>query len=82
MNESSFYVLENSWSTGGAQEFPFGVVVVNGTTIDGVLGDSKVVYIGGSVGTRIIGLSTRQQRSAAREQERLHSLEHRMRTRI
>jgi hypothetical protein len=28
LNKSSFYVLERSWSTDGAQEFPFGAVVV------------------------------------------------------
>jgi hypothetical protein len=47
LDEGSFYVLEESWSTDGAQEFPFGVVVVDGETVSSVLGSSSVVYVGG-----------------------------------
>jgi hypothetical protein len=47
LDEGSFYVLEESWSTDGAQEFPFGVVVVDAETVSSVLGSSSVVYVGG-----------------------------------
>jgi hypothetical protein len=38
----------------GAQEFPFGVVIVNNTTVARVLGDSEVLYIGGPPGNGLI----------------------------
>jgi hypothetical protein len=47
LNASSFYVLERSWSSRGAQEFPFGVVVVSNETISQKLNESSVLYIGG-----------------------------------
>ena len=53
LNESSFYVLEQSWSTKGAQEFPFGVVVVSNETISQELNESSVIYIGGPVGGQL-----------------------------
>ncbi|RDE13017.1 MAG: hypothetical protein C4K47_06965 [Candidatus Thorarchaeota archaeon] len=59
LNKSSFYVLENSWSTEGAQEFPLGVVVVNDTTIDSILNDSNIVYIGGSSYNLLVCFLTR-----------------------
>jgi hypothetical protein len=34
LNQSAFYVLEMDWSTSGAQEFPFGVEVVENATIE------------------------------------------------
>jgi hypothetical protein len=58
LNQSSFYVLEDSWSTEGAQEFPFGVVVVNSTTIHDTLNASCVFYVGGSGAERIVGFMT------------------------
>ena len=59
LNESSFYVLDTSWSTTGAQEFPFGVVVTNETTIEKILDESNVVYIGGSQDNQISCYLTR-----------------------
>jgi hypothetical protein len=59
LNESSFYVLEKSWSTKGAQEFPFGVVVVSNETISQKLNESSVIYIGGSLDSQIVGFRTR-----------------------
>ena len=59
LNESSFYVLERSWSTKGAQEFPFGVVVVSNETISQELNSSSVFYIGGPMENQIVGFSTR-----------------------
>jgi hypothetical protein len=59
LNESSFYVLEQSWSTKGAQEFPFGVVVVSNETISQKLNESSVMYIGGSPGSQFVGFRTR-----------------------
>ena len=50
LNESAFCVLEDSWSTKGAQEFPFGIVIVNSAKIGTMLSDSSVVCIGGSTG--------------------------------
>ena len=32
LNHTSFYELKDSWSTKGAREFPFGVVILNKTT--------------------------------------------------
>jgi len=45
LNESSFYVLEHSSSSKGAQEFPFGVVVSNDTTSQ-KLSESSIMCIG------------------------------------
>ncbi len=42
LNGSSFFVLEDSWSTDGAQESPFGVVVVSNETISQKLNESSV----------------------------------------
>ena len=53
LNASSFYVLEQSWSTKGAQEFPFGVVKVDAGKIDAILADSSVLYIGGPAGAGV-----------------------------
>ena len=56
---SSFYVLEHSWSTKGAQEFPFGVVVVSNETISQELNSSNVFYIGGPLGSQFVGFRAR-----------------------
>jgi hypothetical protein len=48
LNESSFCVLESCWNTRGAQEFPFGVVIVNETSIGVVKDNSNVINLGGS----------------------------------
>ncbi len=53
LNGSSFYVLEAQWTKKGAQEFPFGVVVIKNETITTTLNESSVVYIGGSVGGQL-----------------------------
>ena len=58
LNGSSFYLLEEQWSTDGAQEFPFGTVVVSHETISQTLDGSSVVYIGGSVGGQLVLLRT------------------------
>ena len=58
LNESSFYVLEEQWSTNGAQEFPFGVVVVDQETIDELLAETSVFYVGGPTENNIIAFRT------------------------
>jgi len=59
LNHSSFYVVETSWSSEGAQEFPFGVVVVNSTTIENALNDSNVLYLAGPSDSRLSCFLTR-----------------------
>ncbi|MBU0685133.1 MAG: hypothetical protein KJ653_04710, partial [Candidatus Thermoplasmatota archaeon] len=59
LNSSSFYVLETDWNSTGAQEFPFGVVVIDSDRIIAALNDSNVFYVGGPAGNHIIGLRTR-----------------------
>jgi hypothetical protein len=59
LNESSFYVLEQSWSTEGAQEFPFGIVIVSNETISQKLNSSSVFYVGGPSEGQIVGFLTR-----------------------
>ena len=59
LNESSFFVLEQDWSTDGAQEFQFGVVVVDSDRIIAALNDSNVFYVGGPAENHIVGLWTR-----------------------
>jgi hypothetical protein len=59
LNGSSFFVLETDWNTSGAQEFPFGVVVVDSDRIIASMNDSSVFYIGGPAGNHIIGFRTR-----------------------
>jgi hypothetical protein len=58
LNGSSFYVLEEQWATDGAQEFPFGVVVVSHETISQTLDASSVVYIGGPAEGQLVLLRT------------------------
>ena len=59
LNGSSFFVLEQQWTKKGAQEFPFGVVVVKNETITTTLNESSVFYIGGSLDSQIVGFRTR-----------------------
>ncbi len=59
LNSSSFFVLERSWSTDGAQEFPFGVVIVDDAKLDNVLNGSTVFYIGGPSGAGLTAFHTR-----------------------
>jgi len=58
LNKSSFFVPERSGSTDGAQEFPFGVVIISNETISQKLNSSSVVYIGGSVDEQLVLLKT------------------------
>jgi hypothetical protein len=50
LNSSSFFLVRHGWSTDGAQESPFGVVVVSNETISQELDSSSVLYIGGPTG--------------------------------
>jgi len=59
LNRSSFYVLEEEWSKKGAQEFPFGVVVVDEATVDDVLSESSVFYVGGPPENTLVAFLTR-----------------------
>jgi hypothetical protein len=59
LNGSSYFVLEQQWTKKGAQEFPFGVVVVKNETITTTLNESSVFYIGGSLDSQIVGFRTR-----------------------
>jgi hypothetical protein len=54
LNSSSFYVLETDWNSTGAQEFPFGIVVVPYETIRAQLNSSDVSYVGGPLGGQLM----------------------------
>jgi len=58
LNGSSFYLLEGQWTTKGAQEFPFGVVVVPQDRIDETLAHATVLYVGGPAENNIVGFRT------------------------
>ena len=58
LNASSFYVLEGQWATKGAQEYPFGVVQIDQTVIDGILSTNSVVYIGGPTDNQLVLFNT------------------------
>ena len=58
LNESSFYVVEQSWSTKGAQEFPFGTVVVDGSKLSSIMNETSVLYLGGPSGEHLITFRT------------------------
>jgi hypothetical protein len=58
LNSSSFFVLEADWNSTGAQEFPFGVVVVDTSRITHALNESSVFYIGGPMENQIVGFRT------------------------
>jgi hypothetical protein len=60
LNSSSFYVLETDWNSTGAQEFPFGVVIVSNETISQTLNESSVVYIDGPAGGQLVLFWTSQ----------------------
>jgi hypothetical protein len=53
LNASSFYVVEGSWSTTGAQEFPFGTVVLSDETLSAFEEEASVLYVGGSAGDQL-----------------------------
>ena len=53
LNASSFYVIEESWTTTGAQEFPFGTVVLEEDTLDSFKEEGSVLYVGGSAGDQL-----------------------------
>ncbi len=55
---ASFYALETDWNSTGAQEFPFGVVVLDQSRISAVLNDSSVFYVGGPTESQIVGFRT------------------------
>jgi len=59
LNGSSLFVLEQQWTKKGAQEFPFGVVIVKNETITTTLNESSVFYVGGSLDSQIVGFRTR-----------------------
>ena len=59
LNGSSFFVLETAWNASGAQEFPFGVVIVSNETISQKLNESSVIYIGGPLDGQFVGFWTR-----------------------
>jgi len=56
LDKGRFYVLENQWSTKGAQEFPLGVVVLNQMTLEDTVSGTDAFYLGGSFGSQLIGL--------------------------
>jgi len=58
LNGSSFYLLEGQWTTKGAQEFPFGVVVVPQDKVNETLFHASVFYIGGPAENNIVGFRT------------------------
>jgi len=53
LEKGRFFVLEDQWSTKGAQEFPLGVVLVDWSTIDDALGESDVLYVGGPIDNQL-----------------------------
>jgi hypothetical protein len=55
----SMFVLETDWSSSGAQEFPFGVVVVEKDTVSSTLEGASVFYIGGPMDGQLVGFRTR-----------------------
>jgi hypothetical protein len=59
LDEGRFYVLEDSWITKGAQEFPLGVVVLDPRVVTETLASSDVLYVGGSPASHIVGFWTR-----------------------
>ena len=59
LNSSSFFVLETDWNSTGAQEFPFGVVVVGSSKISASLNESSVFYVGGPLDDQLVGFRTR-----------------------
>jgi len=55
LESGRFCVIEDEWSTKGAQEFPLGTVVVGEDKIDGVLSTSNLVYVSGSADALLLG---------------------------
>ncbi len=58
LTAGGLYVLEIDWSTSGAQEFPFGVVIVEKDTLDSALEEASMFYIGGPLDGQIVGFMT------------------------
>jgi hypothetical protein len=59
LNSSSFFVIEEGWATDGAQEFPFGTVVLSDETLSAFEEEASVLYVGGSAGDQLTFLMTR-----------------------
>ncbi len=55
LDKGRLYVLEDSWSTDGAQEFPLGVVVLDHDLIDSTMASSNVVFVSGSPSDQLSG---------------------------
>jgi hypothetical protein len=58
LDKGRFYVLEDSWSTKGAQQFPLGVIVLDQKVIDEATSSANVFFEGGSPGDHIIVFQT------------------------
>jgi hypothetical protein len=58
LGDESFFVLEMDWSTSGAQEFPFGVVVVEKDIIESAMEEASVLFVGGPLDGQIVGFRT------------------------
>lgn len=56
---SSFFLMETDWNSTGAQESPFGVVLVESGTISSVLDESSVFDVGGPLSGQLVGFQTR-----------------------
>jgi len=55
---SSFCGLEQDWIATGAQEFPFGVVVVLDETVSQKMNSSSVFYVVQPLGNQLVGFRT------------------------
>ncbi len=58
LTSGGLYALETDWSTSGAQEFPFGVVIVEKDTIESTLEEASVFFIGGPLDEQIVVFRT------------------------
>ena len=58
LDPGSFYVLEEGWATDGAQEFPFGTVVLSDETLSAFEEGASVLYVGGPAGDQLSLLRT------------------------
>ncbi len=59
LDQGSFFVTEGQWTYNGAQEFPFGVVVVDQAVLDAVADEGSVVYVGGPTDNPLVLFMTR-----------------------
>lgn len=53
LSSDFFYIVEDSWTTSGVNDFPHGLTVIDEPDMEATLAQSNVIYVGGPVDDRL-----------------------------